>query len=160
MYAITILAPVLFDGNDQFLGGQLLGVRSDAIVVGTVQKSVNIVPAPTTPGVLPTHLVDTLFVKDTVLGGLYLSWTMAQWDAALGQTQTSPNSGRTYTVTITGTPSTVQSNSLINAVITQVSVNGIIVDERTITFDSSTGTITFSSSLSTTDVVQVNYYLN
>lgn len=154
-----IMVPVWFDGNNQFLGGALLGVGSDAYIVGSV-------PKPTghfAPGTTPT-LQDTLFVKDKTLGGLYLNMTRQQFNTAAGLTASSPNQEKNFTTTISGTPTTVTSALLYNSTITKVSKNGTGLDIRTLTYSSSdtnkTGTITFPGALANNDVIEVIYFIN
>lgn len=73
---LKIGVPVLYDGNNQFLNNQIVGVDVLSIVVGIVQK-------PSGPSVVPGTVssVNTLFVTDPVLGGLYLSMTRAEWES-------------------------------------------------------------------------------
>ena len=151
------MVPVWYDGNNQFLNGALIGVNSDANVVGVVQKPVG----HSVPG-YPVATKDTLFIKDTILGGLYLNMTAAQFYALAGLTASSPNQEKNLTVTISGTPSSVTSALLYNATVNKVSKNGTGVDIRTITYSSNavalTGTITFGSALANADVIEILYF--
>lgn len=158
--AYQVPVSVWFDGNNKFMNGQTINIGSDALAVGTVQKPTGAV----IPGFGPSGLRDTLYVRDKRLGGLYLNMTLAQFLTAVGKTAQSPNKEKIYTVTIVGTPSSVTDPHLYNITLTQVTIGGVAVDNRTLTYSSNdtnkTGTITFSSPLSSTSVVQVLYYIN
>lgn len=153
------MVPVWFDGNNQFLNGALIGVGSDANVVGIVKKP-NGHFAPGTP----ITTIDTLYIRDKILGGLYLNMTLLQYNTLAGLTASSPNQEKNFTSTISGTPTTITSALLYNATITKVSKNGTGVDIRTITYSSNvaalTGTITFGSALTNGDVIEVLYFIN
>lgn len=151
---------VWFDGNNKFMNGQTINIQSDALAIGIVQK-------PTGPVILgfgPSGLQNTLYVRDRILGGLYLNMTLQQFLTAIGKTAQSANKEKIYTVTIVGTPSSITAVDLYNVTLTQVTIGGIAVDQRTISYSSDdtnkTGTVTFGSSLSSTSVVQVGYYIN
>ena len=157
--AQQIMVPVWYDGNNQFLNGALIAVNSDASVVGIVQKPTgHFVPG------YPKTKMDTLYIRDTILGGLYLNMTRAQFNTLAGLTASSPNQEKNLTVTISGTPTTVTSASLYNATVNKVSKNGTGVDIRTITYSSNpialTGTITFGSALANADVIEILYFTN
>jgi len=85
--SFMVSAPVWIDGTGKFLGGQEIGVANDAQPFGMV-----LVPGGhSVPGFAPTQLPQNcLFVKDKNLGGLYLNWTMAQWQKAALLTTTNP----------------------------------------------------------------------
>lgn len=81
--SVKISVPVLWDENNNFLNGELFGVDAEAQVIGVVQKPTG----KTVPPYTSTDLVDTVYVKDKVLGGLYLQLTLAQWQYEVGLTQ-------------------------------------------------------------------------
>lgn len=152
--------PVWFDGNNKFMAGQTINIGSDALAVGIVQKPTG----PVIPGYGPSALKDTLYVRDKTLGGLYLDMTLLQFLTAIGKTSQSPNKEKIYTVTISGTPSSITAAALYNVTLTQVTIGGVAVDQRTLDYSkddtAKTGTITFSSPLTSTSVVQIGYYIN
>lgn len=151
---------VWFDGNNKFMNGQTINIQSDALAVGIVQKPTGHV----IPGFGPQGLQNTLYVKDRILGGLYLNMTLQQFLTAIGKTAQSANKEKIYTVTIVGTPSSITAADLYNVTLTQVTIGGVAVDNRTLGYSFSdinkTGTVTFSTPLTSTSVVQVGYYIN
>lgn len=154
-----VCAPVLWDGDDNFLNGKLIGVMYNAIVVGPVLK-----PSGYSVPPYPGNMVNTLFVKDNNYPrGLYLNWTLDQWREAISATQVSPNVEKTYSVTIVGTPpDNITSTDLYNATINSVTQNGIDVDMSTIGYVSNsngTGTIT-GLTIGPGDTIQVLYHTN
>lgn len=77
--SLNVSAPVLWDGEGNFLDGALVGIQANAIVVGYVQKpSGPSIPNQPLPG---STTVQCLQVKDRRLGTLYLTWTLEQWQA-------------------------------------------------------------------------------
>lgn len=94
--SVNISAPVLWDDKGNYRGGALYGIENTAIVVGTVMMP----SGPQVPynQVYPyPQQVDAgqtacLQVKDRRTGTFYLTWTLAEWQAAIGGTEDSPTS--------------------------------------------------------------------
>lgn len=150
---MTILAPVLYDGNLVFVGGQQFPVDSSAIVVDTVMLPAGHW-APPYPN--PTQ-VACLQVKDPLLDTLYLSWSLTQWQNAIKGTSGSPAPQvKTQQFNIASPSFTITSATLTGATITQVSLNGIVLNNTAYSF--SAGVLTFTSQLLADDVVIVIYY--
>jgi hypothetical protein len=84
--ASSVSVPVLWNANNDFLAGTLMGVKSDAYVVGIVSKPSGL----GIPGYPPPASVDTLLVKDKYLGDLYLNITLEQWRGAISNAQGAP----------------------------------------------------------------------
>ncbi len=151
---------VWFDGNGKFMNGQTINIQSDALAVNIVQKPTG----PVIPGFAPRGLQNTLYVRDKILGGLYLNMTLREFETAVGKTAQSPNKEKIYTTTISGTPTTVTAAELYNVTLTQVAIGGVAVDQRTISYSSDDatkmGTVTFNAPLTPTSVVQIGYYIN
>ena len=153
-----IPAPVWYDGNDAFLGGLLMAVDSEAQVIGPVQK-------PTGHSVPPfstTGVQNTLYVKDPVLGGLFLNLTLDQWQAAIRKATVSPAPAlmtKTYTIPPSGAgTSTITDTALTNVTFTEIWLNGIALDIGTVTYAGDT--LTFPSPFGSGDVVGVVFYNN
>ncbi len=152
----VVSAPVLWDNEGNFLNGSLVGIQSNAAVIGYAQKPAGpSIPNQPLPG---SNTVQCLQVKDRTIGSLYLTWTLEQWQQAANTTFASPTTEGNYTTTISGTPSSISSPVLANRIIDQVSLAGTVLDIRTITYTSSTGTIDFGGALSDGVVVEVLYH--
>jgi|GEM_PF-3997674 len=86
--SLTVSAPVLWDGEGNFLNGALVGIEASAIVVGYVNKpSGPSIPFQANPSSIP---VQCLQLKDRRLGTLYTTLTLPQWQAAANTTNVSP----------------------------------------------------------------------
>lgn len=156
--ALKIPAPVWYDGNDAFLGGLLMTVDSQAQVIGTV-------PKPTGHSVPPfstTGVQNTLYVKDPVLGGLFLNYTLDQWQAAIRKASVSaaPNIiAKTYTIAPSdaGT-TTITDPALTNVTFVEIWQNGIQLSIGSVIYAGDT--LTFPNPFGSGDVIGVVFYNN
>src|ERR1700748_2000542 len=87
-----VSAPVWIDGNGNFIGGALMGIYTDAIVVGYVQQ----------PAALPLNpypnqeVIQTLQIKDRIRGTLYLNQTIDEWQSLVNTSYESPNTNISF----------------------------------------------------------------
>jgi hypothetical protein len=161
--ATRVSAPVLWNANNDFLNGSLVGVSVDAYVVGVVSKPSGL----GIPGYAQPDSVDTLLVKDKALGDLYLLLSLAEWRTLIQPPQQSPNNDIPLTYTVgTDTPAsdTIENGDLYNFTVVDVWIDGIQQDIRTLTFDpdsgSGNGKITFPDALERGQVVGILGYKN
>lgn len=153
----TISVPVLWDANDQFINSKLLPVHIDAIVISEVLKPAGF----NAQNYLASPSVITLFVKDPLLGGLYLAMTNLQWQAAIRASF--PDSGgsgsntQTYSqiYSIVAESATITDSVLSGSTILEITKGGIALSSTRYSFAGST--ITFTSNLEDGDVVIVLY---
>lgn len=149
-----ISVPVWVDGSNHFLFGELLAVDSQSIVVGTVPKPAgyNTFPQPDSP------MVNTLFVKDPNLGGLYLNVTLAQWQDMIKESSQSPAPTiATNVYTIAAASNTLTDTALNGATLIVVMWNGV---GQNIEGMLSGDILTFASELQVDDTVQVTYFIS
>lgn len=153
----TISVPVLWDANDQFINSKLQPVHIDAIVISEVLKPAGF----NAQNYLAPASVTTLFVKDPILGGLYLAMTNLQWQATIrGSFPVNGGSGtsiQTYSkvYSIVAESATIADATLSGSTILEITKGGIALSPTTYSFAGST--ITFTSNLEDGDVVIVLY---
>lgn len=158
-----VSVPVLWNAIGDFIGGTLVGVAVDAYVVGVVPKP----SGPTIPGYAGPESVDTLLVKDVVMGDLYLDMTLDEWRSAIQPPQQTPNRNKNLTYTVgTDVPvgDTIESTGLYNVTPLQVWIDGFEQDMRDLTYTLSIGggegSIQFPSDLVDGQVVGILCYNN
>lgn len=133
-----VSVPALWDATGNFLNGALVGVAADAYVVGIVPKP----SALSVPGYAAADNVDTLLVKDVVMGDLYLDMTLDEWRSAIQPPQQSPNRNKNLTYTVgTDVPvgDTITDSGLYNITLLQVWIDGIEQDTRDLTYTANAG---------------------
>lgn len=161
--ATNISVPVLWDATGNFLNGALMGVSTEATVIGTVPKPSGI----GIPGYAPPASVDTLQVKDPQLGDLYLDITLAEWRVRIQPPQQSPNVTKplTYTIGVDEAASSAITNTdLYGTTLLQVWVDGVELDIRDMVlepyYSSTEGKLGFGFTLVDGQVVSILCYNN
>lgn len=84
--------PVLWDAAGNFKNGEVFSISVSSIINGVVAKPAG----PTIPGYPIGNPIDTLFVKDPEVGGLYLNLTLQEYTDLVGATSSSGNDTRSY----------------------------------------------------------------
>ncbi len=154
----TISVPVLWDANDQFIDSNLFPVNIAAIVIGEVLKPAGF----NAQNYLAQPSVITLFVKDPLLGGLYLAMTNLEWQAAIRNSlPTTGGSGGTTpqdyskSYSISSETNTITDAVLSGSTILTITKGGIGLNP--VTYSLTASTITFTNNLEDGDIVVVLY---